>query len=392
MRSRRRRLMPCLVALGVASALGGCFVACGAYDADLIKGGHDTAADASPPDGLLLESSMSTDVDGLSASPDDPAGQPRSDPDSNTRCGDGLVTGVEKCDVAIPDGMAGACPTACPDIEKCVPRVLNGTGCQAACELRPILCQGGDGCCSGNCTTANDSDCSPSCGDGMLQPPETCDDGSSKPCGGSAADCDDGDPCTTDMPMGSADACNVTCAHLPISELHAGDRCCPEGANANTDGDCIPSCGNGVHEDGEECDGVEGCSADCKLTLQPDQIACLRSAGDDACRRCACMNCPTTELACWATDDMTTNMLCSDMVACARSASCYLDACYCGAGVDVPACLISAQGPCKSEVEAAAGTSDPIVIDNRKLDTSTPLGKAYAADQCRVMQCQEQCR
>jgi len=35
-----------------------------------------------------------------------------------TRCGDGMVSGVEQCDTAIARGMPGACPSECPDVER----------------------------------------------------------------------------------------------------------------------------------------------------------------------------------------------------------------------------------------------------------------------------------
>src|SRR5688572_2763418 len=40
-------------------------------------------------------------------------------------CGDGEVALEEKCDIAIPAGQPGACPTDCPPIDDCVTRMLN---------------------------------------------------------------------------------------------------------------------------------------------------------------------------------------------------------------------------------------------------------------------------
>lgn len=366
--------------------------ACGAYDEDLIKPrGNASRRDAG--------SQASTRTSAASTLVTDSRRDGQLSDDSGvfldatplTVCGDGRVTGVEKCDVAIKPGLPGACPTECPDLEKCVPRILNGTACQTACELRQVLCESGDGCCAGNCTPSNDADCSASCGDGVLQPLETCEPRSEASCP-TQADCDDGDPCTTDMLMGTAAACNVTCAHIPITQLAAGDGCCPAGANANTDGDCVPRCGNQVHEAGEDCDGVDGCTASCELMLQANQLQCLESAGDDACARCACINCPDTELACWAGSDADSDAKCDAMLACSRASSCFLDDCYCGAGVAGAACVVAASGPCRAQVEMTAGTADIFTIDRLKNDPSTPLGKAYAADACRVAQCQDTCR
>src|SRR5262249_4310649 len=48
------------------------------------------------------------------------------------------------------------------------------------------------------------------------------------------------------------------------------DGCCPPGANANNDNDCMPKCGNGVVEMGEQCDDgnmvdTDACNNMCKL-------------------------------------------------------------------------------------------------------------------------------
>ena len=42
----------------------------------------------------------------------------------------------------------------------------------------------------------------------------------------------------------------------------AGDGCCPAGCNLTVDSDCSATCGNGVVEAGETCDGVN-CPTDC---------------------------------------------------------------------------------------------------------------------------------
>ena len=59
------------------------------------------------------------------------------------------------------------------------------------------------------------------------------------------------------MPGCSATALRIT---TPIS----GDGCCPPGATNATDDDCPPSCGNGVVERGERCDG-DSCPTTCPV-------------------------------------------------------------------------------------------------------------------------------
>src|SRR5207244_13429815 len=126
--------------------------------------------------------------------------------------------GDEKCDIGIPEGTPGACPKECPELAKCNPRKLNNSGCQAECVVLQLVCMSGDDCCPGNCTDKNDSDCSSSCGDGVVQSDkgETCEPESKTPCKTSDADCDDGDPCTTDKLIGSAKNCNALCMPAKI--------------------------------------------------------------------------------------------------------------------------------------------------------------------------------
>src|ERR1700759_5217418 len=96
-------------------------------------------------------------------------------------CGNGVVEDGEMCD------PVSSCPTAasCKSNDRCMTATLagNSQACTAKCEMTPVtVCRGGDGCCPSGCTNANDSDCTPPCGNGVLDPGETCDDSSSKKC------------------------------------------------------------------------------------------------------------------------------------------------------------------------------------------------------------------
>lgn len=312
-------------------------------------------------------------------------------PIDTTHCGDGRVSGEEKCDIAITSGMPGACPTSCPDLAPCNPRALNNSGCQAECVPLQLICKSGDDCCPGNCTDKNDADCSSKCGDKIVQPEdgETCEPGTDKPCKKSDAECNDNDACTKDKLIGNPENCNALCTHERITDAKAGDGCCPPGANLNTDADCKAVCGNKVRETGEDCDGTTGCSAQCKLTLQPDQIACLEKFGNkgDDCAKCSCMNCAASYLACIDGMDAMANMQCNTVLTCARQKGCFGFACVCG---DI--LCIDQNGECKAEVLAAAGTMDPSTALMRGQDPTTTVGKAYTADTCRMNQCQQQCR
>jgi hypothetical protein len=312
-----------------------------------------------------------------------------------TRCGDGQVTGDETCDISIESGKAGSCPLDCPPLGTCSPRALNNMGtCKAECVLLMANCVGGDGCCPSQCTNALDSDCSANCGDGVLQSGETCDPKlSSSPCK-TLADCDDHDACTLDALTGSAAACNADCMHTRITMLSDGDGCCPTGANANMDMDCKPVCGNGVRENGEDCDGGIGCSSDCKLTLTPEQVRCLTDYAMDDCERCSCTNCIGTNqyLDCRDIDKTNGNDNCNAVLLCARAHNCTGQSCYCG---DDPYCGTftgGPAGPCTAEIEAAAGATDVATVDQQRNQAGTVLNRSYVADQCRVMNCKDTCR
>jgi hypothetical protein len=269
------------------------------------------------------------------------------------------------------------------------------------CVVLQASCKGGDGCCPGSCTRANDSDCSISCGDGVVQTDsgETCEDGSKTPCP-TLADCDDKDPCTTDSLMGSASNCNAACMHTPITALKDGDMCCPKGADANTDKDCAAKCGNGVREPGEMCDGSTGCSSDCQSnSLSPDQMRCLQDYASDACEMCSCMNCAGANqyVACRDADKAAGNQNCSGVIVCARKNKCSGTPCYCA---NDPLCgLLTGlpPGPCQAEIETAAGAApgDTVTVTNASMTPGTPpnaLYVAYTTDKCRVANCPSECR
>ena len=168
---------------------------------------------------------------------------------SGTRCGNGVREGAEKCD--------GDCPSTCPAQKDCKKWTLVGAAgsCDAECTASEITAVApGDGCCPMGATSSTDSDCSPSCGNGVKEAKETCDGADC------SMSCDDGDPCTTDSLMGNAMQCNVTCDNRAVTVPKNGDGCCPRGANAGNDNDCETRCGDGAVTGSETCDG------DCKTS------------------------------------------------------------------------------------------------------------------------------
>jgi len=182
--------------------------------------------------------------------------------ESRSKCGNGILDPLETCDTAIPRELPGSCPQDCNDAIACTQDRQIGSACNVVCEHTEVTgTLATDGCCPAGATSATDPDCSLSCGNQTVERGEACDTGiASGPgaCPLSAASCDDSDPCTQDGLI-SAGTCSARCSHVPIVTATAGDRCCPLGADSQSDSDCAAACGNGILEAGELCDpGILG--------------------------------------------------------------------------------------------------------------------------------------
>ncbi|MBW2455721.1 MAG: CAP domain-containing protein [Deltaproteobacteria bacterium] len=177
------------------------------------------------------------------------------DTDCSPSCGNSVVESGETCD------PPSSCPSSCTDGNACTVDSMTGSAqnCNVACTFTPITaCTNGDSCCPGTCDANNDTDCSPSCGNSVVESGETCDPPSSCP-----TSCTDGNACTVDTMTGSAQNCNVACSYTAVVSCANGDSCCPNGCDSNTDDDCSPSCGNSVVESGETCDPPGSCPTSC---------------------------------------------------------------------------------------------------------------------------------
>jgi len=152
----------------------------------------------------------------------------------NLQCGDGGLDDGETCD------PPASCPAACDDGDVCTSDALTGSAdnCDVRCAATPLTaCAGGDGCCPAGCSNADDSDCSPDCGDGDLDSGETCDPPASCP-----QSCEDNNLCTENQLIGSAANCSARCNFPALTVCVGGDGCClPQCTHAN-DADC-PACG-----------------------------------------------------------------------------------------------------------------------------------------------------
>lgn len=152
------------------------------------------------------------------------------DRDCQPVCGNRVVETGETCD--------GSCPTSCNDGNACTRDTLSGSSasCTSVCSTTAITtCTSGDGCCRSGCTALDDSDCPAVCGNGVIEPGETCD-----PSGTCPSSCDDGDACTVDTLSGSA--CARECRRSTITACVGGDGCCPGACGAASDYDCAGGC------------------------------------------------------------------------------------------------------------------------------------------------------
>ena len=121
-----------------------------------------------------------------------PGGTRATDSDCAGTCGDGVVSGTERCDTAIASGV-GSCPTmpSCNDGDFCTVDQLRGGGtCNARCTNTAITTpMNGDMCCPSGANQTTDSDCAPVCANNVVEMGETCDDGNTMPGDGCDGSC-----------------------------------------------------------------------------------------------------------------------------------------------------------------------------------------------------------
>ncbi len=196
-------------------------------------------------------------------------------PECTLECGDGAVTGDERCDTAIAAGEDGACPTECDDSDPCTTDAIDGVDCSQECSHAPITAAvDGDSCCPDGADATTDDDCTSICGNGIVEPDESCDtEIEAGETGACPTACDDSMDCTSDALVMDG-TCDAACEHTTITAAVDGDLCCPSGETIATDSDCGVMCGDGVVSSGETCDtaissGTGACPAACD-----DGVAC----------------------------------------------------------------------------------------------------------------------
>lgn len=243
---------------GITSGPGACPTSCDDGDActsDVLAGTGCSAT--------CEYSTISAAVDGDGCCP--AGANANTDSDCSAMCGNGILEAGELCDTAIVAG-AGACPMTCNDTQSCTTDTLMSAGsCQAQCVFTAITTNTpGDGCCRPGAIPADDSDCALGCGNGVIDPGETCDTGILVGPGACPTTCSDANACTSNV-LSNPGTCTAACSFPSITSPANNDGCCPSGANANNDNDCTPVCRNGVVEAGEQCDDGNNVDTDaCK--------------------------------------------------------------------------------------------------------------------------------
>lgn len=194
-------------------------------------------------------------------------------------CGNSILEPDEECDTgARSPAPCDAVETNCAALpaSTCQRRVVvepDGP-CSRACITEKVeQCEDGDGCCPTACDSGSDSDCMevPTCGNGDLDPGETCDgDDCLTPCAPPAPDA-----CVMEVPTGNPAMCTAECVDVSVNCDDTDGICCASSCNARNDTDCPAACGNGVRELGETCDGADDCAA---LACEDDGDPCTIEA------------------------------------------------------------------------------------------------------------------
>lgn len=303
-------------------------------------------------------------------------------------CGNGRKDERERCDIAIPQGEPDACPDGCDARDGCLAEVLMGQRCGARCAPKEITeSLPGDGCCPNGATPATDSDCSATCGNGMIEADETCDPAESCP---RPESCKTSKACTVARLTGAAGTCSARCQELPLESCESGDGCCPQGCAEQGDRDCPTntvtpppstsaeagtSSPDSVCKNGEQCTG-EQLSAECSA---------VHSGG--RCHSCDCAYCAAEVATCEsATKD---TGACSRVVECALQNHCQGADCLCGD--NLANCQNRPLGPCLWEIRELAGSRDYYSIWWTASMPGTPLAVALSVLQCRTDHCAETC-
>jgi hypothetical protein len=171
------------------------------------------------------------------------------DNDCMPGCGNGVIEPPETCD------PLATCPTSCPQQGCQLFNLVKGGTCEAACQAAgtQTSCVNNDGCCPSGCNANNDNDCSPTCGNSVIEAGETCDPPSSCVC--------NSEPYTCFTTTGKAADCTLRC-HVPVTTCGIdGDSCCAADGSGKcdqtNDKECLGTKWSAVHI--TDIDTSQGC-------------------------------------------------------------------------------------------------------------------------------------
>ena len=235
-------------------------------------------------------------------------------------------------------------------------------------------------------------------------------------------ECEDGNTAPND---GCDEACNIEYCGDEKTQDGIGEECDPPNGVSCNDECKIIGCGNGTIELEEECDdnnreNCDGCNELCKLEVCGNGVVdCNEECDDgndipndgcenncrvtiDKCDECASGNCDDyggddVYAACYEGD---TSEACAALMKCAHKTKCptrdangdawsapHPNKCYCGTASTMACMTGGANGACIAEVEAAADSTDPMVIGERFANPAYAVGDAMGLLLCEMDFC-----
>ena len=218
-------------------------------------------------------------------------------PCTNDLCQGGTCSGI---------AISGCCTSAaqCNDGKACTQDLCNANVCS---NPNIMTCTNSDSCCnaSNGCNSINDNDCSATCGNSIKEGSEGCDDGNTNNNDGCSGSCivEAGYTCNSAIP----NVCTTVCGDTLIkgSEVcdssnlngkscatqmgagYTGTLSCAGNCLSFVTGACVPpvTCGNGVIDSGEQCDGANLNGGTCASVMGFGYTGTLSCSGCAVCNR-----------------------------------------------------------------------------------------------------------